>query len=349
MQVVPTLELPDAPAIAGLCFRYPRLPDDWTPIAELATACQLADGVEEVSTAASLAADWGNLVDFAPERDMLLAEIDGRVVGLAAGRPRLRDGAMALESWCKVHPDVRRRGLGTALHHWIRRRLAERAARDPRPGPRQFRGWALDAELGDVALFHQEGFVPIRSGFEMRRPLTGRLPDLALPRGLAMRPVRDEDIRAILIAEDEAFRDHWGHADMTEDDVRSTLSNPDLDTGLWCVAWDGEEVAGVVQNTIFRTENEVLGLARGWLERVSVRRPWRGKGVAKALVAASLRVLRDHGMDEAWLGVDASNPTGALQLYEGLGFVVSKRWAAYGRPLEGPAPSGWDGTADSKS
>ena len=49
-------------------------------------------------------------------------------------------------------------------------------------------------------------------------------------------------------------------------------------------------------------------------------------------------------MDEAWLGVDGANPTGALQLYEGLGFIVTRRWQAYGRPLDGPAPAGWTGT-----
>ena len=46
-------------------------------------------------------------------------------------------------------------------------------------------------------------------------------------------------------------------------------------------------------------------------------------------------------MAEAWLGVDAANPTGALRLYEGLGFEVAERWQAYARPVDGPAPEGW--------
>jgi len=74
---------------------------------------------------------------------------------------------------------------------------------------------------------------------------------------------------------------------------------------------------------------------------VSVRRRWRGQGVAKALCSASFRVLRERGMDEAWLGVDGKNPTGALQLYEGLGFAARRRWMAYGRPLDRSAPEGW--------
>jgi ribosomal protein S18 acetylase RimI-like enzyme len=156
-----------------------------------------------------------------------------------------------------------------------------------------------------------------------------------------MRPVTTDHHRAVFDADVEAFRDHWGHRERDETDFEAWFHGPDQDTGLWCVAWDGDEVAGVVMNTIYRTENEALGIRRGWLDHVSVRRPWRGRGVAKALCAASFRVLREAGMDEAWLGVDGSNPMGAVQLYEGLGFGVVRRWQAYGRPLEGPAPAGW--------
>jgi ribosomal protein S18 acetylase RimI-like enzyme len=39
-------------------------------------------------------------------------------------------------------------------------------------------------------------------------------------------------------------------------------------------------------------------------------------------------------MDDAMLGVDTENPTGALGLYEGLGFEVDQRTSAYGRTLE---------------
>ena len=51
------------------------------------------------------------------------------------------------------------------------------------------------------------------------------------------------------------------------------------------------------------------------------------------MTAESLRRLRDRGMTEAMLGVDAENANGALGLYEGLGFTVDKRSAAYRRDL----------------
>ncbi len=103
------------------------------------------------------------------------------------------------------------------------------------------------------------------------------------------------------------------------------FAEPELDTGLWRVAWDGDQVAGSVMSYIWRSENENLGVRRGWLERISVRRPWRRRGLARALIASALVGLSDAGMEDAMLGVDTENVTGALRLYESMGFVVRDR------------------------
>ena len=70
-------------------------------------------------------------------------------------------------------------------------------------------------------------------------------------------------------------------------------------------------------------------MQRGWLEHISVRRQWRRRGLGRAITAAAMVRLREAGIDEAMLGVDSENPTGALGLYEGLGFEVDTRSAAY--------------------
>jgi ribosomal protein S18 acetylase RimI-like enzyme len=120
---------------------------------------------------------------------------------------------------------------------------------------------------------------------------------------------------------------------MSEADVRRILGEPDTDLTLWQVAWAGDEVAGLVLPMIFPANNEASGIRRGWLDRVSVRRPWRRRGVAAALMAAALEALRERGMEVASLGVDADNPSGALGLYERLGFRVDRRSAAYRKAL----------------
>jgi mycothiol synthase len=335
----------DAPPVPGLSFRQ-ATSADWDAIAHVLNRARRADGVDEVRGGEDLADEYADSESFRLARDVLLAEVDGSLVGYAMGYRVIRDGALVAETSGAVAPEVRRRRIGSALYLATRARLATECAADPRPGPRELRSYALETEAANRALLAEHGYVPIRYGFEMRRYLTGALPDHPLPAGLEMRPVSEDQYRAIFDADNEAFEDHWGHRAPEETDFGARFHGPDMTPAIWCVAWDGDQVAGVVMNAIFRDENEVLGIRRAWLEHVSVRRPWRGKGVAKALCTASFRVLREQGMDEAWLGVDGTNPTGALQLYEGLGFASVRRWMAYGRPLDRPAPQGWtSGTA----
>jgi mycothiol synthase len=330
----------DAPPIPGLSFRH-AVPADWDAIADVLNRARRADGVDEVRSGEDLAAEYADSETFQLARDMLLAAIDGSLAGYAMGYRVIRDGALVAESMGAVAPEVRRRRIGSALYRATRARLVAECADDPRPGPRELRAYALESETADRALLAEHGYLPIRYGFEMRRYLSGTLPDHPLPASLEMRPVTEDQYRAIFDADNEAFEDHWGHRAPEEADFQARFHGPDATPSIWCVAWEGDQVAGVVVNAIYRDENEALGIRRAWLEHVSVRRPWRGRGVAKALCAASFRVLREQGMDEAWLGVDGTNPTGALQLYEGLGFSSVRRWMAYGRPLDRPAPDGW--------
>ena len=345
IEQAPRIEVADGPAVEGLVFRHATV-GDWDAVAAVLNASRRGDGVDEVRTGTDLRAEYEPLDAFRVDRDLILAEVDGALVGFAVGILVHRDGALVGETWGATLHDWRRRGIGTAMWRWNHDRLAVEAAADPRPGPRQLRGFALDIEHAEQALFADQGYVPIRFGFEMRRFLTGALPEHPLPAGIEIRPVTPETERAIFHADNEAFEDHWGHREPGEGDFVARFRGPDVDTRLWRVAWDGDEVAGVVMNAIFHGENEVLGLQRGWLDHVSVRRRWRGRGLAKALCAASFQALRDEGMTEAWLGVDGSNPTGALQLYEGLGFTVARRWHAFGRPMDGPAPAGWTPARD---
>ncbi len=90
-------------------------------------------------------------------------------------------------------------------------------------------------------------------------------------------------------------------ASRSDDDFARTFTMPELDTSLWRVAWDGDQVAGVVTSWIWRDENEALGVRHGWLEHISVRRPWRRRGLAKALIASALVGLWEAGMNEAML------------------------------------------------
>jgi mycothiol synthase len=326
--------LTDARAFPGLRLRTFGGPGDYPGMAEASRAANLHDEEDFVPDATMIRIDLENTTDLDPARDVFIAEIDGQVVGWSNVFRQVRDGLAVYQTTGVVHPDWRRRGIGRSLLRTDEARIREIAEqRDDREG-RAFGSWSGDRQHGANALLAAEGYVPVRYGFSMRRPTLDDIPDAALPEGLEIREVRREDLRTIVDADNEAFRDHWGHREQNDDDFNGMLAQPDLDTTLWSVAWDGDQVAGVVQSYIWRSENRTLGVERGWLEHISVRRPWRRRGVARAIIADALGRLKAAGMNEAMLGVDSENPTGALQLYESMGFATRDRGATWRKVWE---------------
>ena len=325
--------LEDAPDIPGLTARHFHDASDYARLAELTVAASLEDGIPYLPTAQNLQVEMDAADGADPVDDMIFVEVDGRVVGAAGVERVVRNDVPNYQIWGTVHPDVRRRGLGTAMLGWNLARVRVRASREDPLVRVELASFSEDTEIGQRALLANAGFKAVRHFFLMRREGLEDIPDAPLPDGIEIRPVLEEQWRTILAAENEAFRDHWGHREMGESDFKRTFDRAELDTRLWVVAWDGDQVAGVVQNWVWPEENERLGVKRGWLEHISVRRPWRRRGLARAITAASLVKYREVGLAEAMLGVDSENPNGALGLYEGLGFAQASRAAAYRRDL----------------
>src|SRR5206468_1875506 len=146
-------------------------------------------------------------------------------------------------------------------------------------------------------LLRQRGYEPVRYFYSMVRPHLDDLADAPVPEGLEIRDVLPEHLPAIWAADQEAFRDHWGFSPATDADYHRFVNDPVTgDTSLWRVAWDGEEVAGQVRSFVNEDENERFGRLLGHTEFISVRRPWRRRGLARALIAASFPLLRARGM-----------------------------------------------------
>jgi mycothiol synthase len=239
-----------------------------------------------------------------------------------------------------VVPSWRRRGLGSALLSRVIRRSIESRILDTGASTRWLQSYVSEGEVGSHALLKAHGYAPFRYAFKMARDLADPIPDLPMPEGVEIRPAEPAHFRRIWEAEREAFQDHWGYTPWPEENYQRFLAFPYYDPSLWRVAWDGDQVAGSVLSYIDPKENERFGRLRGYTEDITVRRPWRKRGLASALIARSLEALRQRGMTEAALEVDAENPTGALRVYERLGFNTTKRRSLYRRPLTTPASSG---------
>ncbi len=185
-------------------------------------------------------------------------------------------------------------------------------------------------------MLEHEGYHPVRYGWEMVRPTLDDLPDFPLPEGLEVRPVLPEHYRAIWDAATEAFRDHWGFAQPSEEDYQAWLKDKTIfQPHLWQIAWEvaTNQVVGQVRTFIDHAQNEKYSRKRGFTEFISVRRPWRRRGLARALIARSLKAQKQQGMTESALGVDSENISGATRVYEDCGFRVAKRSTVYRKPL----------------
>lgn len=336
MRPTATLTIPGMPSTPGLTVRPFTDASDYARMAALTREANAHDGIPSLPTEEDTRARIQGAEGLDRALDIVLVEVGGVLVALAIMERVLREGAPTYEATGRVHPEWRRRGIGGALMDRNLDRAQERARVEDPDVAVALRAHAAENETGLRTLLAARGFTPIRHFFLMRRRGLADVSDAPLPNGIVLQPVTPDQHRAIWEAEHEAFRDHWGARAQTEHDFQRTYGHSELDTSLWVVAWDGNDVAGVVQTWIWPVENDRLGVHRGWLETISVRRPWRKRGLGRAITAAALRRLHDTGMTEAMLGVDAENPTGALGLYESLGFELFSRSAAYQRGLRDP-------------
>lgn len=320
----------------GITFRPFDLKRDFEVAAALIREVNAHDGEPWLPTTDNLRHDWAPTSGFDPARDTRLAFEGERLVGAVIVGWRERTGTIVhnMEVW--VRPAERRRGIGTALLGWAEAHSVGSVAAGfgGSPALPHVHNAGIDTRVPAAGAFAAAmGYRPIRYGFVMQRDLVEPIPDVPLPAGIEVRPVLESDHRAIWDADAEAFLDHWESSVREESDYRRFFEEPELDTSLWQVAWERDEVVGSVLNFIYPDENRELGIDAGWLQHVSTRRAWRGRGIAGALIARSLAVLRERGMAVARLGVDGENPSGAVGLYQRYGFTEFRTWIAQRKPF----------------
>lgn len=279
---------------------------------------------------------WFNSPTLDPARDLRLWEdAEGRLAGIGALWVPLPGGDVVdgrLNTFTR--PDARGQELESLIIAWGSEQL--RAVGRERGLPAQIYMGSPEQDAQERAMLDAQGFAPVRYFFVMRRPLDRPIPEPQLPEGFTLRHMsRDQaDVERWVEMYNLSFIDHWGFHPLTVERRLHRMADPTYqpEHDLVGVAPDGT-FAAFCTCFINETDNTLSGRKDGWIGVLGTRRGFRKIGLGRAMLLAGLHLLKGEGLDTGVLDVDAENPTGALRLYESVGFYVDKTDIAYRKDL----------------
>lgn len=327
MPLAPDDSLPTAD---GLVFR-PLAPTDLEAWLALIVRIAAAERAHWHETRSELAVFFEDTVNPAAENTLAGVESSGAVRAFA--RVSKNPSGTKAAVFGGVDPQWQRRGIGASVLAWQEARVRARFAADGVPNP-LVRTYTEEDNPPHTALLRQGGYSVTRYYSEMLRPLA-EIPVVPAPAGLRIEPFTPDLAEAVRLAHNEAFADHWGSEPRSVQQWGFLLRNEDLRTDWSAVALDDATgaVAGYQLSMYDPERFDREGRWEGYTELLGVRRAWRGRGIAPALLADAMARYKAAGMDHACLDVDTENPTGALGLYQGMGYRPLRRTLAWDKLL----------------
>jgi ribosomal protein S18 acetylase RimI-like enzyme len=283
--------------------------------ADLAAFAELFGSVEEAVNGrpsrldAMVVEGWLHTIAF--ETNTWLLEEEGQVVAGGFGQKfGLRGNAAGA-----VRPSAWGRGLGTQVAELFETRLAEEAAE-------RLHSWTVAGDTAAESLFRGRGYREVRRFWEMAIELDEEPPEAPAD----VEPFVEGDAEAFHAALEDSFSEHWEHEpESFEEWWKRQRGRTNFDPSLWFVIRDGDELAGVVRNEARPPD--------GYVGAIGVRRQWRGRGYGRALLLYSFGEFYRRDLRHVTLGVDASNATGATQLYESVGMHVAEENVVWEKSL----------------
>jgi mycothiol synthase len=218
-----------------------------------------------------------------------------------------------------VHPAHRRAGLGTRVVQALLDRTAEAGS----VADGRLRLWAHGEHPGAVALARSLGFTQTRVLWQMRRSLLAPLAEPHLPDGVRLRPfVVGADEPEFLRVNNAAFDWHPEQGGWDLDQVKLREAEPWFDAKGFLLAVDADDRLLGFHWTKVHGDGTHSHEPIGEVYVLGVDPAARGMHLGAALTLAGLRHLRDRGLREVMLYVEADNAA-AVRVYHDLGFT---RW-----------------------
>ncbi len=341
-----------------LVHRALRLTDA-PAVTELLGAIEAADPVDENFNEQEITEELTSPgVDLA---DASVAVLDGeRLVGFGllriswsepvqAAPDRTVEQAWKAYQWAGVHPAYNGRGIGRDLVADLERAAVTVRNRDAAGHPGELKVWVEQDRPRTLALLTTAGYQTWRYFFRMQRNLrdgTGadsttateptqaasdRLNPLST-NSFQVRPYRPADDDEVRRVSNESFADHWGSSPLDPQRWRAAFAESvSFRPEQSVVAVIEGRIVGFVLTAEFEADSAGRGFRTGYLSMVGTLREARGRGIAGAMMEATVRSLTMAGFRVAELEVDAESPTGAGRLYERAGFTTVGRNLVVGK------------------
>ncbi len=329
------IHVPGAPDIPGLHFRTYEGEADIPAMTRVMNAATAANGSPEYQPESLVRNELRYSSSTDPREDVVLGFVGDELITVSEAMfEDANEGMRHYQSYGYVHPDWRRRGLGSALLPRTEARLRQIAATHEQPAPPLLVTWIDGPDAGARALVEANGYRNVRTYHYMVRPDLDDIEAPTPPDGIVIRSVSRDELRKVWDAMAEAFRDHFGAMDTSDTSFQGWIESPRMNPEGMICAFDGDEVVAGVQAAITPGEAEARGYKRGWTDPVFTRRAWRRRGLAFACLGRALLVLREWGLTSAQLGVDTENPRDALALYRKHRFESTYTETEWHKPLE---------------
>lgn len=286
----------------------PLTPDDLPALAAFLAADEERLSGKPSRIAAGDVREWTSLCDF--EHDSWLCEDESGIAAVAwmYSQDDLGIGIVG------VGP--RAEAMGTELVENTERRAREH-------GAARMHQFTLGADAHARELLAGRGYEDVRHFYDMAIELTERPAAAAVE----IESLQPDEAQAFYDALDASFQDHWEHHTTPFAEWYERHStNPNFDPSLWFLIRSDGEIAAVARNEANRNGG-------GYVGALGVRREYRGRGYAKALLFRTFAEFWDRGLPRVTLGVDASSPTGATHLYESVGMSVESENVVYEKVL----------------
>jgi mycothiol synthase len=251
---------------------------------------------------------------------LFIAEWNGETAGMVdAYVDKLRKEEKGFIQSLGVLPQFRRKGIA--------RKLVQKAVESLKTrGMKVADTWVQSDRTACVHLFESFGFKRIRFTSMMKRSLN------EIPVGVGenrearieeLQPKKEDDVALLTKLDNEAFKEHFNYRPRTVEEMKyALLEMPWFQQERVFSAFLENQAVGYIITGIDEGLNREKAVKRGWILDIGVLKPFRRKEIGAMLMLHGMRILKTYGLEEALLYVDNMNPTGAIKLYEKLGFKV---------------------------